>query len=173
MKLTDKQRAFCQEYLVDLNGTQAAIRAGYSKRTANEQAARMLAKASIQDYLSQLMARKEASRIATADEVLMYLTSVIRGESESEVLVTKSLGKDLGSEIVHEKKKPDEKDRLKAAEVMAKYHGLMAPQQVEMKTSVSVDEEVFNRMAERAEKMTEKQLEAYKAQLMEMVENGD
>ena len=173
MKLTDKQRAFCQEYLVDLNGTQAAIRAGYSKRTANEQAARMLAKASIQDYLSQLMARKEASRIATADEVLMYLTSVIRGESESEVLVTKSLGKDLGSEIIHEKKHPDEKDKLKAAEVMAKYHGLMAPQQVEMKTSVSVDEEVFNRMAERAEKMTEKQLEAYKTQLMEMVENGD
>lgn len=166
MKLTDKQKAFCQEYLVDLNGTQAAIRAGYSKRTANEQAARMLAKASIQDYLSQLMAQKEASRIATADEVLQYLTSVIRGKSESEVIVSSPTGP------TPMMKHPDERDKLKAAEVMAKYHGLMAPQQVEMKTSVTVDEDVFNRMAERTEKMTEKQLDAYKAQLMEMLEEG-
>ena len=172
MKLTDKQRAFCQEYLVDLNATQAAIRAGYASRTANQQGPRLLVNVGVQRYLAELMAQKEASRIATADEVLRYLTSVMRGESESEVLVTKSLGKDLGSEIIHEKKRPDEKDKLKAAEVMAKYHGLMAPQQVEMKTSVTVDEDVFNRMAERTEKMTEKQLDAYKAQLMEMLEEG-
>jgi len=52
--LTDKQEKFCQEYLIDLNGTQAAIRAGYSKKTANEIAAENLAKLSIQNYLNEL-----------------------------------------------------------------------------------------------------------------------
>ena len=51
--LTEKQKRFCDEYLVDLNGTQAAIRAGYSKKTANEQAARMLANVSFQQYLNE------------------------------------------------------------------------------------------------------------------------
>lgn len=51
MQLKDKQIRFCEEYLIDLNGTQAAIRAGYSPRTANEQAAQLLAKLSIQEYL--------------------------------------------------------------------------------------------------------------------------
>lgn len=52
--LTDKQEKFCQEYLIDLNGTQAAIRAGYSKNTANEQATRLLANVSIQTYLNEI-----------------------------------------------------------------------------------------------------------------------
>ena len=71
--LTPKQEAFCREYLIDLNGTQAAIRAGYSKRTANEQAAQLLAKLSIQEYLKTLMdARKERTQI-DADWVLKRL----------------------------------------------------------------------------------------------------
>lgn len=41
--MTDKQARFCEEYMIDLNATQAAIRAGYSPKTANEQAARLLA----------------------------------------------------------------------------------------------------------------------------------
>jgi phage terminase small subunit len=53
MELTDKQQRFCDEYLIDLNGTQAAIRAGYSQKTANEQAARLLANVSIQEYVSK------------------------------------------------------------------------------------------------------------------------
>lgn len=52
--LTDKQERFCQEYVIDLNGTQAAIRAGYSEKTANEQAARLLAKVSIKAKINQL-----------------------------------------------------------------------------------------------------------------------
>ena len=53
-KLTDKQEAFCREYVVDYNATQAAIRAGYSKKTANEQGAQNLAKLSIQKRVEQL-----------------------------------------------------------------------------------------------------------------------
>ena len=52
--MTDKQERFCQEYLKDANATQAAIRAGYSEKTANEQGARMLAKVSIKERLKEL-----------------------------------------------------------------------------------------------------------------------
>lgn len=52
--MTDKQARFCEEYMIDLNATQAAIRAGYSPKTANEQAARLLANVSIQNRIAQL-----------------------------------------------------------------------------------------------------------------------
>jgi phage terminase small subunit len=54
MQITDQQKKFCQEYMKDFNGTQAAIRAGYSKKTANEQAVRLLANISLQKYLETL-----------------------------------------------------------------------------------------------------------------------
>lgn len=52
--LTDKQVKFCQEYIIDHNGTQACIRAGYSKKSANEQASQHLAKLNIQNYITDL-----------------------------------------------------------------------------------------------------------------------
>lgn len=53
-KLSDKQKQFCIEYLKDFNGTQAAIRAGYSKNSANEQASMHLAKLNIKEYIKEL-----------------------------------------------------------------------------------------------------------------------
>ena len=55
-KLTEKQKRFVEEYLIDLNATQAAIRAGYSPKTANEQGTQNLAKLSIQDAVAKAMA---------------------------------------------------------------------------------------------------------------------
>lgn len=73
--LTPKQEDFCREYMIDLNGTQAAIRAGYSKRTANEQAARLLANVSVCTHLKMLMdARAERTQI-DADWVLKRLAN--------------------------------------------------------------------------------------------------
>lgn len=69
-ELTKKQKRFCEEYLIDLNATQAAIRAGYSDRTANEQAARLLANVSIQKYVSHLMFEREKRTEITQDRVL-------------------------------------------------------------------------------------------------------
>ena len=57
-RLTAKQKRFCDEYLIDLNATQAAIRAGYSARTANEQGARLLANVSVQEYIARKMAER-------------------------------------------------------------------------------------------------------------------
>lgn len=66
-KLTDKQELFAREYLKDLNGTQAAIRAGYSEKTANEQASRLLANANVQKFVAELKtARVEQTGIDAA-----------------------------------------------------------------------------------------------------------
>ncbi|EFE7673776.1 terminase small subunit [Escherichia coli] len=66
-KLTDKQELFACEYLKDLNGTQAAIRAGYSEKTANEQASRLLANVNVQKFVAELKtARVEQTGIDAA-----------------------------------------------------------------------------------------------------------
>jgi len=74
--LTEKQKRFCNEYLKDLNGTQAATRAGYSKKTANEQAARMLAKVSIQEYLQKRMKDRSERTEITQDRVLKEMARI-------------------------------------------------------------------------------------------------
>lgn len=76
MSLIAKQKRFCEEYIIDLNGTQAAIRAGYASNSANEQAARMLAKDSIQEYIQQLKADRSRRTEITADRVLQELAAV-------------------------------------------------------------------------------------------------
>lgn len=75
-KLTEMQRKFCDEYLIDLNATQAAIRAGYSERTANEQGARLLAKVSIQEYLTKRKAERMERVEVTQDFVLRELIEI-------------------------------------------------------------------------------------------------
>lgn len=117
--LNEKQQRFADEYLIDLNATRAAIRAGYSERTASAQAARLLKNVNISAYIREKMAEQREDTIASADEVMRYLTAVIRGQSRSHVLARN----DLGAEYILEKP-PDEKERLKAAELMGKRHQL-------------------------------------------------
>lgn len=118
-KLTAKQQRFCDEYLIDLNATQAAIRAGYSKKTAGVIATENLQKPSISAYIEKRMAEKEAELVADQAEVLKYLTSVLRGKSASSVLARDEVGADRVIE-----KAPDEKERLKAAELLGKRYAL-------------------------------------------------
>jgi phage terminase small subunit len=67
--LSDKQRRFVAEYLVDLNATQAAIRAGYSPKTANEQGARLLANASVAAAVKDQTA-KQLERVGVTAEMV-------------------------------------------------------------------------------------------------------
>ena len=121
--MTAKQQRFCDEYLIDLDGTKAAIRAGYSPKTARSIASENLTKPYIREYIDERMAEKEKQLIASQDEVLKYLTSVLRGQSQSEVVVIVSSG-DFTTEAQKLKKAPDEKERLKAAELLGKRYGL-------------------------------------------------
>ena len=75
-ELEEKQKMFCKEYLVDFNGTQAAIRAGYSKKTANEQASRLLTKVNVQTYLKQLIEKRNERTKITQDEVIADIIEV-------------------------------------------------------------------------------------------------
>ena len=75
-KLTDKQRTFVAEYLVDLNATQAAIRAGYSPKTANEQAARLLANVNIAAAVAEAQAERATRTEINQDYVLNNLVEV-------------------------------------------------------------------------------------------------
>ena len=68
--LNEKQKQFCEEYIIDLNRTQAAIRAGYSKKTTNEQAAQLLAKLSIQEYIQKIK-NKRSERVKYSQDELM------------------------------------------------------------------------------------------------------
>lgn len=117
-KLTAKQQRFVDEYLIDLNATQAAIRAGYSARSARQIADRNMSKDDIKKAVADKMAEKESSLIATQDEILKYLTSVMRGESTASVIVEE--------EGIHREydKHPSEKERLQAAELLGKRYGL-------------------------------------------------
>lgn len=74
--LTERQARFVDEYLVDLNGTQAAIRTGYSPRTANEQASRLLANANVQALLQERSKEREARTQINADYVLQRLVQI-------------------------------------------------------------------------------------------------
>lgn len=119
MALTAKQKRFCDEYLINLNATQAAIRAGYSKKTAYAIGNENLNKPELKNYIAERMAEKEAMLIADQDEVLRYLTAVLRGESSASVLARNEIG---AEQVII--KPPDEKERLKAAELLGKRYSL-------------------------------------------------
>jgi phage terminase small subunit len=140
-KLTAKQQRFCDEYLLDLNATQAAIRAGYSKKTAKQIGQQNLTKLDLKEYIGKRMAEKEAALVADQTEVMRYLTSVLRGQSVSEVVVVEGTG-DGCSEARTMQKAPDEKERLKAAELLGKAHMIFTDkvqQEIDMDLNITVD----------------------------------
>lgn len=136
-KLTAKQQRFVDEYLIDLNATQAAIRAGYTPKYANTNASKLLQITTIRDMIAKRMAEKEAELIASQDEVLRYLTAVMRGESHAEVVVVEGVGEGC-SEARTMQKAPDEKERLKAAELLGKRYALFT-EKVETDTDMELN----------------------------------
>lgn len=132
--MTEKQKRFCDEYLIDANATQAAIRAGYSERTAYSIGQENLRKPEIKTYIDATLARLQAENVADAQEVMEYLTSVLRGESKSSVLCPCGNG---AQKVIE--KRPDEKERLKAAELLGKRYGLYTEKvDLDADTSITV-----------------------------------
>lgn len=75
-KLTDKQELFCREYLVELNATQAAIRAGYSQKTSEQLSYKLLQKTSVQNYIQELKQQRYERNKINADYVLKRLVEI-------------------------------------------------------------------------------------------------
>ena len=130
--MTDKQKLFAEEYVKDRD-PQRAYMAAYPRvkkaSVAASNAYRLLNHADfaeVQAYIAELLQRASDEAVADAHEVLAYLTSVVRGQSEAEVVVTEGLGEGI-SQARRMVKCPDEREKLKAAELLAKYHQLLVP----------------------------------------------
>lgn len=98
--MTEKQKRFCDEYLVDYNATQAAVRAGYSAKSAYSIGEENLRKPELKTYIDERLEQLHNERTATAQEVVEYLTAVLRNRAEAS------------------------QNRLKAAELLGKRFGL-------------------------------------------------
>ncbi|UNE49946.1 terminase small subunit [Bacillus amyloliquefaciens] len=119
MKLTEKQKRFADFYIELGNATEAARKAGYSQKTAKSIGQENLTKPDIKSYIKERLAEKDAKRVASQDEILEFLTAVMRGEKTEQIPV----GIGEGAQEL-EDKDPYLKDRVKAAELLGKRHGM-------------------------------------------------
>ena len=107
-KVNRKQRLFCEEYIKTLNATKSYMEVyKCSKKSAETQGSRLLQKVEIKEYIEERLNNVEKSKIADANEILEFLTSVARGEVKDQ----------LGFET-------SVKDRIKASELLAKRYKL-------------------------------------------------
>lgn len=149
MALNDREKLFADLYIELGNAYQAALQAGYKKTTAKDASkwinpeeslkkpnGKSKYKPEVREFIDARMAEKETKLIASQDEVLKYLTSVLRGESTSEEIVVEGIGDGM-SEARTIDKAPSEKDRLKAAELLGKRYGLYT-EKVDMDVNIPV-----------------------------------
>jgi phage terminase small subunit len=120
-----KHEKFCNEYIKDMNATQAAIRAGYSEKTAGAQASKLLKIVNIKTRVAELREAYLDENIMTAKQVEYELTRIALGLSNEKHVVIEGTG-DGYSEARIIDKPPDEKSRLKALELMAKRHRILS-----------------------------------------------
>lgn len=126
MKLTPKQKKFCDYYIETGNASEAARRAGYSEKTARTIGQQNLAKRAIKDYISERMNNQDRERVASADEVIAFYTAVMRGEVKDQFGIEASLS-----------------DRLKAGEnLMRRYDKIGAGEKSDGNSGVIMMPEV-------------------------------
>lgn len=134
-KLTEKERIFADEYIKTTNATQSAITAGYSEKTARSKGSQLLTKVNVRKYIDEVMHERSKNTIATADEVLEYLTSVVRGEEKD------AFGLDVSIA-----------DRTKAAELLGKRYMLFADK---VKLDAEIEIDISDRMKQARVKSDE------------------
>ena len=120
-----RHEKFCHEYIKDMNATQAAIRTGYSEKTAKMQGSRLMTNDDIKSRVAELRDAYLDENIMTAKQVEYELTRIALGLSNEKHVVIEGTG-DGYSEARIIDKPPDEKSRLKALELMAKRHRILS-----------------------------------------------
>jgi phage terminase small subunit len=142
--VTEKQKRFCDEYLIDCNATRAyktVYQNVKSDETAKSAASRLLTNVNVKKYIDDRMEELHNEKTADAQEVIEYLTSVLRGESTAQEIVVEGTG-DGCSEARTMEKSPSEKERLKAAELLGKRYSLFTDKvetDVDMDLNISID----------------------------------
>lgn len=119
MKLTAKQQKFCDLYIELGNATEAAIKAGYSKKTAAEIGMENLRKPHLKAYVDAKMQEISSKKIMSAEEILKALTSIARGEIQEETVVVEGIGQHMSEARIF-KKQVTPKDQIKAMELIGK-----------------------------------------------------
>ena len=127
-KLTVKQKRFADEFIISGNIYQSMVKAGYSENYAKADGCKILDNPRVKAYIDDRMADFEREAIASQEEVLSYLTSVMRGEQTEQVMVT-------GGEVIDVV--VGAKDRIKAAELLGKRYGAWT-ERVDLVGSVGV-----------------------------------
>lgn len=131
MSLNAKQKKFVDEYIKDLNATQAALRAGYAEKSARQQANRMLTKDHIKSAIQEQVDSMHKKSIADAEEVMEFLSKTMRGEITTEELTNTGSVVDVT---------PALPQRIKAAELIGKRHSLFTDNlNVNSKSDVEID----------------------------------
>lgn len=139
MKLTEKQKAFCDYYIESLNATESYKKAYLNIKkdsVARANSSRLLTNANVKTYIDEKLKEMQSNRIAKAEEVLEYLTKGMRQELEEEVVVTVNTG-DYTSEPQIIKKKVSIKDSNKCAELLGKRYSLFT-EKVDVGANVGV-----------------------------------
>lgn len=119
--LTEKERIFADEYIKTTNATQSAIKAGYAEKSASSKGSQLLRKVKVRQYIDDVMEKRSKNTIATADEVLEYLTKVMNGEEKDAFGLDASIA-----------------DRTKAAELLGKRHMLFT-EKVKLDAEIEID----------------------------------
>ena len=133
--LTKKERIFADEYIKTTNATQSAIKAGYAENSASVTGSKMLRKPKVRQYIDAVMNERSKNTIATADEVLEYLTRVMCGEEKD------AFGLDVSVA-----------DRTKAAELLGKRHMLFTDK---VKLDAEIEIDISDRMKQARVKSDE------------------
>ncbi len=161
--MTEKQKIFCDEYLVDLNGTRA-YKAAYPNvkkdNSAASRANKLLKTKEVKEYIDKRLEELKDERIAKVEDVMIYLSDVMFGKSKASVL---AMAGDGMQEIVE--KPPDEKERLKAAELLGRRFGMFTEklevkddERQQQKESISNIESLVKQMVQVEEEDIEQQL---------------
>lgn len=135
--LTEKERIFADEYIKTTNATQSAIKAGYAENSASVTGSKMLRKPKVRQYIDTVMNERSKNTIATADEVLEYLTRVMNGEEKDAFGLDASIA-----------------DRTKAAELLGKRHMLFTDK---VKLDAEIEIDISDRMKQARVKSDEVQ----------------
>lgn len=120
-----RHEKFCHEYIKDMNATQAAIRTGYSEKTAKMQGSRLMTNDDIKSRVAELREAYLDENIMTAKQVEYELTRIALGLSNEKQVVIEGIGEGCSEARIIDKP-PDERSRLKALELMAKRHRILS-----------------------------------------------
>ncbi|AUJ52605.1 terminase small subunit [Staphylococcus hominis subsp. hominis] len=134
--LTLKQKQFADEYIRTGNAYQSAINVGYSEKYAKARSHKMLENVGINQYIDDNLEIIQKESIAEADEIMRYLTRVLRAEEKEEILVYVGNGMQEIQTI-----QPSAKDRIKAAELLGKRYRMWTDKhEVEITTPIFIDD---------------------------------